>query len=275
MTRKHIDFKEMYIENLLPADYNPRQDLQPGDPDYDALKKSIEEFGFVQNVVWNKQTERVVGGHQRIKVLKDLGYKRVMVSIVDIDENLEKALNVGLNNIEGSWDMTKLQSLLSELVSTDIDLDLTGFTDDEMESILQWDSPDFDDVPDDDGEEKYTSKVDIPQYQMTGEKPEIEELTNIEKPQELLAKIESSDLSEDEKEFLRRASTRHINFNYKKIAEFYAHASKEMQTLMEQSALVIIDYEDAIKQGFIRLTSKLEEIRNDELQNEEVEELEE
>ena len=85
--------KQIAISDLTPADYNPRKDLQPGDTDYDKLKRSLSEFGYVEPVIWNKTTGNIVGGHQRLKVLADLGYKTVDCVVVELDETREKALN--------------------------------------------------------------------------------------------------------------------------------------------------------------------------------------
>ena len=82
------------IEKLNPAKYNPRKDLQPGDPEYEKLKKSIEEFGYVEPIVWNERTGNVVGGHQRLKILKELGRTEIEVTVVDLDEIKEKTLNL-------------------------------------------------------------------------------------------------------------------------------------------------------------------------------------
>ena len=93
------------ITELLEAQYNPRKDLKPTDAEYRKLKRSIEEFGYIEPVIWNECTGLVVGGHQRLKVLRDLGYHEVQCVIVELDEAQEKALNVALNKISGSWDI--------------------------------------------------------------------------------------------------------------------------------------------------------------------------
>ena len=118
---------------------------------------------------------------------------------------------------------------------------------------------DYDDNP-------YTTKINIPQYEIKGEEPDIQELYDYDKTLELLNKIEKSTVSEEQKEFLRKAATRHIGFNYNKVAEYYAHQDKEMQELMEQSALIIIDYEDAIKNGYAELIKGIEE-NTEEIEN--------
>ncbi len=100
----------------------------------------------------------------------------------------------------------------------------------------------------------YTTKVNIPQYQPSTEKPDILSLCDQQKVLKLIDEINASNVSEDEKKFLRKAATRHYVFNYSRVADYYCHASKEMQELMEKSALVIIDFEDAIANGYVELS---------------------
>ena len=107
---------------------------------------------------------------------------------------------------------------------------------------------------------KYTRKVSIPQYLPKNEKPKLHELCNTYKYDKLVSKIKASSLSEEEKNFLITAATRHIVFNYSRIADYYAHSSKEMQELMEESALVIIDIDDAIANGYVKLSKNIEKI---------------
>ena len=110
------------------------------------------------------------------------------------------------------------------------------------------------------GDTKYSRAISIPQYEVKGEKPFIEELYDNRKVVELLNHIKQSNVSEEEKKFLTIAAYRHYVFNYSKIAEYYPHASKEMQELMEESALVIIDIEDAIMDGYVLASKKIESI---------------
>lgn len=138
----------MPISDLKPADYNPRKDLKPGNAEYEKLKRSLQEFGYVEPVIWNKQTGNVVGGHQRLKVLEDLGHDTVDVVVVDVDETREKALNVALNKISGDWDENKLALLIADLDASDFDAALTGFDDAEIEKLIG--SLDDTEVADDD-----------------------------------------------------------------------------------------------------------------------------
>jgi DNA modification methylase len=122
---------------LLPADYNPRKDLKPGDPEYDKLKRSIEQFGYVEPVIWNKVTGRVVGGHQRLKVLIDMGITEVECVVVEMDAEKEKALNIALNKISGEWDKEKLALLIADLQGADFDVSLTGFDPAELDALFK------------------------------------------------------------------------------------------------------------------------------------------
>lgn len=112
-------------------------------------------------------------------------------------------------------------------------------------------------------DKKYTTKVNIPQYLPSADCPRIDSLIDLTKYRELVRNINASNVSDAEKEFLRYAAARHIVFTYSKIADYYAHATPEMQKLMEQSALVIIDMDDAIANGYVKLSKNIEKIMKD------------
>lgn len=120
------------IRDMDRAAYNPRIELIPGDTEYENLRRSITTYGLIIPVVWNKRTNRVVGGHQRLTVLENEGETEVDVSVVDLDETQERQLNVALNKVEGGWDEEKLGDLLAELGE---DVTLTGFTQQEIDSL--------------------------------------------------------------------------------------------------------------------------------------------
>ncbi|QYU68105.1 ParB N-terminal domain-containing protein [Leptolyngbya sp. 15MV] len=125
------------IERINPAPYNPRVDLKPGDPAYDKLVKSIAEFGLVEPLVWNQRSGPLVGGHQRLKILRDRGDEMVPVVVVDLSSQKERALNLALNKIQGDWDDTRLAEVLQHLMLTPhLDWDLTGFEFDEAKDII-------------------------------------------------------------------------------------------------------------------------------------------
>ena len=126
-----------HTADLIPADYNPRKDLKPGDAEYEKLKRSIEQFGYVEPVIWNKTTGFVVGGHQRLKVLLDMGITEVECVVVEMDAEKEKALNIALNKISGEWDKDKLALLIADLQGADFDVSLTGFEPAEIDSLFK------------------------------------------------------------------------------------------------------------------------------------------
>lgn len=125
------------LQELIPADYNPRKDLQPGDPEYEKLKRSIDEFGYVDPIIWNKRTGRICGGHQRFKILKAQGVEEAEVVIVDFDEEKEKAFNIALNKVNGDWDRDKLALLITDLQASDFDVSLTGFDPAEIDDLFK------------------------------------------------------------------------------------------------------------------------------------------
>jgi DNA modification methylase len=131
-----VEIRAVSVELINLAQYNPRKDLKPGDPEYEKLRRSIEEFGFVEPLVWNERTGNLVGGHQRLKILLAQGVRDVQVSVVNLDDQRERALNIALNKISGDWDNEKLKDLLEELDTGDFDVELTGFTETEIEDLM-------------------------------------------------------------------------------------------------------------------------------------------
>ena len=131
-----LDIQKIAVEKLNPAKYNPRKDLKPGDPEYEKLKKSIETFGYVEPVIWNRRTGSIVGGHQRYKILKEQGAIEVECVVVDMDVSGEKALNIALNKVSGDWDLPKLADLIGELDDGMFDVSLTGFDAAEIDDLF-------------------------------------------------------------------------------------------------------------------------------------------
>ena len=121
------------IKKLKPAPYNPRTISSEV---LNLLKKNIKEFGVVDPLIINKKNNHVVGGNQRLQALKDLKFKKVPVVWVDLNLKKEKALNLALNKISGDWDYDKLKSIFSDIGSKNFDLDLTGFSLDEIKFYI-------------------------------------------------------------------------------------------------------------------------------------------
>ena len=131
-----MEWKTLSVDALRPAAYNPRKKLKPGDKEYEKIKNSIQEFGYVEPIIVNYDMT-VIGGHQRLTVLKDLGYTEVQCVMVHIeDENKVKALNVALNKITGAWNEQLLADLIVDLQSADFNTDFTGFEAPEIEQLF-------------------------------------------------------------------------------------------------------------------------------------------
>ena len=131
-----MNIEKIPAARLNPAAYNPRVDLKPGDKEYEKLKRSISEFGYVEPVIWNRQTGNVVGGHQRLKVLLDMGQTEIDCVVVDLDLLHEKALNIALNKIQGDWDEDKLAAIMADFDAEAFDVSLTGFDANEVDALL-------------------------------------------------------------------------------------------------------------------------------------------
>lgn len=243
-----MEIIEKRIDELIPYDRNPRNN----EGAVDAVANSIREFGFKVPIVIDSQNV-IIAGHTRLKAAKQLELDTVPCVVADdLTDEQAKAFRLADNKVSeiATWDM---EILAEELESLDIDMGVFGFdlSEIQIEDDLLDNSEDA---------EKYTNKVNIPQYEITGEQPSLKELTDVSKQNELIREIESAAIPDNEKEFLKLATSRHTVFDYRKIAEYYAHADKTMQELMEKSALVIIDIDDAIKYGFARLSERFEQI---------------
>lgn len=236
---------ERKISELIPADYNPRK---LSDKQYKDLKISLKKFGFVDPVIVNIAPNRkniIIGGHQRLKVWQDLGNETAPCYEISLNDKDERELNIRLNKNTGEFDFEMLSSYFNKMDL--IDWGFEEYVFDTIEDVKN--ETEIDNT--------YTKKISSPIYEITGDKPLISELFDINKTSQLINKIEKSDIPIEIKEFLRYASYRHIVFNYSNIAEFYAHSSKDIQELFEESALIIIDFEKAIENGFVRLSEEI------------------
>ena len=237
---------EMNPAELIPYTKNAKQHPPA---QIDRIANSIKRFGWQQPIVVDRE-KVVIIGHGRLAAAKQLMLEKVPVVFADdlSDEDV-KALRLADNKLnESEWIDSLLAEELAELDIAGIDMGQFGF--ELAHDLEEIGNP-------------YTGKVNIPQYEPTGENPPLELLVDSSKTEELLKEIEDSSVPDDEKEFLRLAAQRHLAFNYKKVAEYYANASEEMQELMEKSALVIIDYEDAIAYGYTRLNADVREMFDD------------
>ena len=131
-----MNIQVVELSKLKRAEYNPRKKLTPEDEEYQKLKKSIVEFGYVVPIVIN-QDYTVIAGHQGLTVLEDLKYEKIECNVLNLNKNQEKALNLALNKIDGFWDYGKLENVLAELKEADFDLEVTGFSEKEIEKIFK------------------------------------------------------------------------------------------------------------------------------------------
>ena len=132
-----MNIEKIHTGKLNAAKYNPRKDLKPGDIEYEKLKQSIQTFGYVEPVLWNKRTGNIIGGHQRFKVLVELGYTEIDCVVLDMNLTDEKALNIALNKVSGDWDKDKLMLLIADLQGSDFDVSLTGFDSIELNALFK------------------------------------------------------------------------------------------------------------------------------------------
>lgn len=238
-----MNVQEMPIGDIKPYERNPRKNAAA----VDYVANSIKEFGFKQPIVVDTDHVIVVG-HTRWLAAKKLKLKTVPVLVADdLTPEQAKAYRLADNktNEFSEWDDDLLDLEMDDL--SDIDMSLFGF---EISDGGEKENP-------------YTGKVQIPQYEVQGEDVEVDDLCDDRKQQELVEEILSTPgLTDEEREFLVKASMRHLVFDYRNIAEYYAKASIPAQRLMEKSALVIIDYEDAIANGYVKVSKRLREIAN-------------
>ena len=237
-----MNIVELNIHDLVPYENNPRNNIEA----VEYVANSIEKFGFKVPIVVDTNNV-IVAGHTRYMASKKLGLETVPCIVADdLTEEQIKAFRLADNKVSeiATWDDELLAIELSDIV--DIDMSDFGFVD--LSDVVT------------ESDDTYTTDINIPQYEPTGENTKLDACLDDSKTQSLLMEIEDSNLSAEEKDFLRKAAQRHNVFNYKNIANYYANASEEMQELMERSALVIIDYEDAIRNGYVQLSSSLEAI---------------
>lgn len=243
---RHIAIREIEA-NRGQIDGLPKNPRTIKDERFRALKKSIEDapemLALRELLVFpHKGKFVVIGGNMRLKACKELGYKELPCKVIDENTPVEKLREYAIK-------------------------DNVGFGDDDWDALkMDWDRVEVEDwgMVWQSEEEKvinnYSRKIEIPTYEPNPDGAELDACVDLSKYSELMKRIETSKVSDEEKAFLRLSATRHIVFNYAKIGDYYAQASAEMQNLMEDSALVIIDFKKAIEKGFVKLSETLAEL---------------
>lgn len=240
------------IEDLIPYARNSRTH---SDEQIAQIAASIKEFGW-RNPVLVDGDNGIIAGHGRVLAARKLNIEQIpTIDGSDMSE-VQKRLYVIADNklaLNADWDEDILVLELEDLQSLGADLDLLGFDDEELENLL---NP-ADEAGGDDGDEPYTNKVEAPIYEPSENEPKIDELFDDTKTLELITRIEQSSAPAKVKEFLKLAAHRHTVFNYKYIADYYSHADESIQKLFEDSALVIIDFNKAVEEGYVKLAAGL------------------
>jgi len=210
---------------------------------FNKLVKSIKEFPEmleIRPIVVNEDNV-ILGGNMRYKACQQAGLEEVyIIKAKDLTEEQQKEFLIKDNSGFGEWDWDVLANEWEHQQLNDWGVDLPA-----LNSL---------------NDDQYTTKIDSPIYETKIVKPKENELYDINKYNDLINDINKSNISDDIKEFLRLAATRHIKFNYSKIADYYAYSDKESQCLIEDSALVIIDYDKAIEKGFVNVYNTIENL---------------
>ena len=207
------------IENLKPHNRNPNKH---GDRQIEIVAKLIDHHGWRHPIIVSKLSDKIVAGHCRLDAAKKLGYEKVPVDYQEFEDEIAEfrfLVSDNKSSYMSEHDDSFMIDGIKDLELDDSDFELMGLDGFEIEK---------EDIEDD---EKYTRKVESPIYEPLGEKPELKEIFSTEKTDELIKEIEDSNVDEKIKYFLRLAAHRHTKFNYKYIAEYYAHADKETQPL--------------------------------------------
>ena len=246
-----MNVEKVAVNSLLPDPQNARKH----DANHVAiLAESLKKFGQRKPIVVDV-IGKVVAGNGTLQAAKQLGWTTIDVVRLpgEWTEDMKRAYALADNRIAelSEWDTEVLNAQILELDANGWELQDFGFVKEESAEFLEKTEE----------ENAYNQNVNIPQYEIVGEKPDVWELADKTKTVSLQNQIEKADLPEDVKEFLKIAAYRHTVFNYRKIAEYYAHMPEEIQKLFEDSALVIIDLQDAIANGYTSFTNTITALR--------------
>lgn len=245
----------MPIADILPSQ-GELKDLT--EKNYNKLKNNIDKRGFLVPVyTWvdpNDGLRYLLDGHQRQRVLTTEGWNEPIPYLTITADTRQEAMAILLEVTSQYGTIT--QEGLDKFIAQYELPEMEVYQATQFDAIFGYDEQAEEESIDDN---PYTGKIEPPTYDIKGEKPEISELYNPAKTDELITEIENANIPPEIKTFLKASAYRHTVFNYANIAEYYANSAKEIQELMEKSALVIIDYKKAVENGFIKLSEELAE----------------
>lgn len=243
------------IEEVEPWPGNPRRG------DQEDVTSSIRDLGLYAGVVTQASTGRIIVGNHRYRGLVELEATKLPVTPLEVTDAEARVIVARDNRTSdrATYDLDDLVALL-QAIDEEGELELAGYVDEELDAFLE--ELERDDEGEGEGSpDWYTRKHDPIQYvPQRAEPPAVSALVDSSKTDELLQAIDDAGLDEDLAAFLRAGAQRHLVFDYAEIAELYAHAAPEVQRLMEASALVLVDYDDALRHGYVRLSSRLQAI---------------
>jgi ParB-like chromosome segregation protein Spo0J len=247
------------ISTLVPDPANARKH---DEKNVTAIANSLQLFGQRKAIVVQKKGMVVRAGNGTLQAAKQLGWKEIAAVVIDDDNTTAAQYAIADNRSAelADWDMDALGSLLTEW-------------DDEVQQQLGFDKGDLEQLMQDSEQaaaeltDNYSRKVQAPIYEPKGTQPKVAELFDRSATERLQQEIAAHQLPPDVKEFLLAAAQRHTQFHFARIAEFYCHAEPETQRLMEASALVVIDFNEAVARGFVQLTERLRNLAEQEATN--------
>ena len=246
-----MEYSQKAVKDLIPYVNNARTH---SDEQVTQIASSIREFGFINPIIIDDKNN-VIAGHGRLLASKKLGLKEVPTVLVDhLTDTQRKAYVLADNQLalNAGWDDSFLKIELLDLLGDDFNLKLIGFSDSELDKILKLT------MSDQEKEELYTTKIEVPIYTPSEKCPELKECFDNKKALRLIKIINESELNAELKDFLTLAAYRFTIFNFDKIADFYAHQKNlKIKEIFEQLALIIPDYDRAIELGFVKLSKKL------------------
>lgn len=249
------EYKKIRCADLNP---NPLNWRQHGEQQKAAMTGILREVGIVDALLVRDVGDGsfdIIDGHMRAGLMPN---DELPCLVLDVDEDEARKILLTFDPIGAMADASSvnLAELLKDAEFSDIALQ-------ELVSKLAEDAGVLGDLAGE-NEDKYTRTVAAPIYRPTGPKPQISDLVDTSKADVLSKQIEDSTLPDDAKVFLRLAAQRHVRFNYEQIAEWYAHSDEQTKCLMEDSALVIIDFDKAIELGYVQLSKRLSELYGEE-----------
>lgn len=237
--------------------FDPNNARKHDKKNLDAIKGSLTKFGQQKPIVVDKNNV-IVAGNGTVAAAKEMGWKELRCIRTELDGFMQSAFALADNRTSelAVWDDEILKETLAQLALNDFEIGEIGFTAQDF-GFLDIDpitGEPVNQAPD------YTKKIEAPIYEPTGPKPQLSQLFDDSKAKELIAKIDAAtSIPEDEKKFLRLAAQRHVVFNYQNIAEYYAHSESPLQCHFEKSALVIIDFDKALENGFVTMADDLKD----------------